>query len=290
MYAKVAWENLQGSLTDVFDLLDATATPHPKSGPEPFRRLERGVTFEQASFRYGPNEPLALDGVSLFIPKGKVTAVVGASGAGKSTLLDLIFRFHDPSAGRVLVDGEALTGFDLMSWRKRLSLMTQDVHLFHDTVLANIGYARPGATEEEIAQAAELAGAAEFILSLPKGWHTVLGDRGARLSGGQRQRIALARALLRDPELILLDEATNALDAVSERAVQAGLARWAEDRTVVIVAHRLSTVERADQIVVLDRGRVVEQGPPAALLARGGLYAAMRRAQAPSSAAVAGAS
>jgi subfamily B ATP-binding cassette protein MsbA len=215
---------------------------------------------------------------------------VGASGAGKSTLLDLIFRFHDPSAGRVLVDGEALTGFDLMSWRKRLSLMTQDVHLFHDTVLANIGYARPGATEEEIAQAAELAGAAEFILSLPKGWHTVLGDRGARLSGGQRQRIALARALLRDPELILLDEATNALDAVSERAVQAGLARWAEDRTVVIVAHRLSTVERADQIVVLDRGRVVEQGPPAALLARGGLYAAMRRAQAPSSAAVAGAS
>jgi subfamily B ATP-binding cassette protein MsbA len=290
MYAKVAWENFQASLNDVFGFLDATARPQVATGARPFERLERGVTFEAVEFRYGENETPALEHVSLFIPKGKVTAVVGPSGAGKSTLLDLVFRFRDPTSGRVLVDGEPLTGLDVAAWRSRLSLMTQDVHLFHDTVRANIGYARPGATREEIEAAAEVAGAVDFIRSLPQGWSTVLGDRGARLSGGQRQRIALARALLRDPELILLDEATNALDVVSERAIQAELDRWARGRTVVVVAHRLSTVERADQIIVLDRGRVVEQGAPSVLLAAGGHYAAMRRAQAgPQSLTAAGA-
>jgi subfamily B ATP-binding cassette protein MsbA len=284
MYAKVSWENLQASLSDVFGLIDATAAQNPPSGPKVFRRIEKGVRFENVGFRYASGEAPALQDVSLFIPRGKVTAIVGASGAGKSTLLDLIFRFHDPTSGRVLVDGEPLTAFDLGSWRRRLSLMTQDVHLFHDTVRANIGYARPHASDAEIEAAAALAGAREFVQALPQGWDTILGDRGARLSGGQRQRIALARTLLRDPDLILLDEATNALDAASERMIHAGLNRWAKGRTVVIVAHSLSTVEGADQIIVLDHGRVVEQGPPSVLMARGGWWAAMRGSLAPAAA------
>lgn len=271
--ARVAFDSGWPAVADVADYLDRTREPYLESGSTPFHGLKTGIEFRKVAFHYAADDPPALDDVSVFLPRGKTTAIVGRSGAGKSTLLDLLFRFRDPITGDILVDGTPLRELELASWRGRLAIMSQDVHLFNDTVEANIGYGRPGATPDEIRRAAEVAGAAPFIDALPEGYQTPLGDAGIRLSGGQRQRIALARTILRDPDILLLDEPTNALDAESERAFQAALRHYAHDRTVVVIAHRLSTVEDADQILVLDGGRLVECGPPAALLAANGAYA-----------------
>ena len=270
---KVALEGLGAAVDDVDDFLTGTAEPFIVSGPEPAPPLVRGVEFREVSFRYAPGGPLALDRASFLLPAGRTTAIVGRSGAGKSTLMSLLFRFRDPEAGAILVDGRPLTSLDLAGWRAQLSLMAQEAQLFNDTAAMNIGYGDLAAGRDRVEAAARVAGAHEFLAALPLGYDTELGDRGARLSGGQRQRIALARTILKAPRLLLLDEPTNALDVETEQAFQAALQTFSRGRTVVVIAHRLSTVRSADQVIVLDGGRVVEAGPPTELLARPGHFA-----------------
>jgi len=279
MQAKVSLDGLAAAVDDVQTFLDETADPFVISGTEPVPALTSGVVFDKVSFRYSEGEALALNEVSFSLPAGKTTAVVGRSGAGKSTLMTLLFRFRDPTSGVLLADGKALTDLDLADWRSRLSLMAQEAQLFNDTVAANIGYGRLSASRAEIEAAARVAGADAFIRALPNGYDTELEDRGARLSGGQRQRIALARTILRDPEILLLDEPTNALDAETEQAFQMAMHGFSEGRTVVVIAHRLSTVMGADQVVVLDQGRVVEAGRPDELLSRPGHFARLHGLQ-----------
>lgn len=276
MSSRVAFDSSYPAVEDVAEFLERTREPYLANGSIPFDHLREGIEFRQVTFRYEEGDGKALDSVSFKIPRGKTTAIVGRSGAGKSTLMDLLFRFRDPSSGSILVDGRKLTEFDIASWRGRLSVMSQDVQLFNDSAASNIGYGCEGAGEADIREAARVAGADDFIVELPEGYDTILGDEGVRLSGGQRQRIALARTILRNPDILLLDEATNALDNESERLFQAALQKFRRGRTVVVIAHRLSTVEDADQIVVIESGRVVECGTPAALLASNGAYARLR--------------
>ena len=273
MTSKAVLDGLQAPIADVENFLADTAEPYLISGPRIAAAPEQGVEFRNVSLLYQPGEPPALSGVSLFIPRGQTTAVVGRSGAGKSSLMALLMRLRDPTEGEILVDGAPLRDFDLQSWRALLGVMPQEAQLFHDTVAVNIGYGRLDATAAARREAAEIAGAAEFLDWLPMGEQTVVGDRGARLSGGQRQRIALARTILRDPALLLLDEPTNSLDPETERTFQSALQQFARDRTVVVVAHRLATVQAADQVIVLEAGRVVQRGSPAELLAQPGVFA-----------------
>ena len=254
----------------IFEFLDqpATETERPDDVPA---RFEREVVFDRVSFRYGDGDPVLRD-VSFTLPKGKVVALVGPSGAGKTTLADLLPRFHDPVSGQILMDGVPLTRIGRRSLRALMGVVSQDTVLLNDTVRANIAYGSPGATAEQIEAAAEAANASSFLAALPQGFDTVLGERGTRLSGGQRQRIAIARALLRDPPILILDEATSALDTESERLVQQAIERLMQDRTVLVIAHRLATVRDADEIVVLDSGAVTQRGSHEELLRAGGLY------------------
>ena len=254
----------------VFEFLDAPIEIRDRPDARPFPGLTREVRFEGVSFAYRAGEPVLAD-VDLRIPKGSVVALVGPSGAGKTTLADLLGRFHDPSAGRITVDGADLREFEVRSLRKALGIVSQETVLFHDTVHANIAYGME-ASHEAVERAARAAHAHEFVSALPRGYDTMVGERGTQLSGGQRQRIAIARAILRDPPILIFDEATSALDSESERLVQQAMERLLVGRTVVVIAHRLSTVQRADQIVVLDQGRVVESGSHAALVSGEGLY------------------
>ncbi|NEX93043.1 ABC transporter ATP-binding protein [Caulobacter sp. 17J65-9] len=286
--SKVGFDGIKSSLMDVFGYLDLTEVPAVKDGTRRFVGLQNEVAFETVSFNYPKADRPAVHDVSFVLRKGTTTAIVGRSGAGKSTLIDLLFRFRDPVAGRILVDGEPLDRLRLDSWRGRLSVMSQDVHLFNETARANIAYGKLGASDAEIEEAARIAGAHDFIAALPRGYDTPLGDRGVRLSGGQRQRIALARTILRDPDVLLLDEATNALDSFAERAFQTALERWAKGRTVVVIAHRLSTIERADQVIVMEEGEVIERGTPQELLSIKGLFADMHAIQTGRVAAAAG--
>jgi subfamily B ATP-binding cassette protein MsbA len=239
---------------------------------------EAHLRLERVGFNYEGGEPV-LEGVDLEARRGEIVALVGPSGAGKTTVLNLVPRFYDVTAGAVTIDGQDVRGVTLASLRRRIALVTQEPFLFDDTVAANIAYAREGASRAQIEAAAAQAAAHDFVLALPRGYDTPVGEAGARLSGGQRQRIAIARAFLKDAPILLLDEATSALDTESEAQIQVALGRLMAGRTTVIIAHRLSTVRGADRIYVLDRGRVVEIGAHAALIDRGGLYARLARAQ-----------
>jgi subfamily B ATP-binding cassette protein MsbA len=254
----------------VFDLLDQPPAELEAPGEET-ARFEREIAFDNVSFRYGKGD-LVLSEVSFRMSRGKVVALVGPSGAGKTTAADLLPRFHDPTSGQILMDGVPLTKLTRRSLRALMGVVSQETVLLNDTVLANIAYGSPGATREQVEDAAKAANASTFIAALPLGYDTMLGERGTRLSGGQRQRIAIARALLRDPPILILDEATSALDTESERLVQQAIERLMHHRTVLVIAHRLATVRNADEIVVLEAGRVVQRGTHEELLQTSGLY------------------
>lgn len=255
----------------VFEFLDAPVEIRDHTGARQFPGLSKEIRLEGVGFAYRPGNPV-LQEVDLVVPRGSVVALVGPSGAGKSTLVDLIARFHDPTEGRIMVDGVDMREFTLSSFRASLAVVSQETVLFHDTVRANIAYGRPDVSTADVEHAARAAYAHEFVRELPRGYETVVGEHGTGLSGGQRQRLAIARAILRDSPILILDEATSALDTEAERLLQAAIGHLLVGRTVFVIAHRFSTVQRADQIVVLDRGRVVERGDHRALLARDGLY------------------
>lgn len=260
------------STTIVSEFLRRDDKPIMKNGVDPYRKLEKGIHFERLSFAYPGKNELVLKDIDLWLPKGTTLALVGGSGAGKSTLADLLPRFYDPSQGRITLDGKDLREFDLQSLRQAMGIVSQDTFLFNDSVRNNITYGRPDATEEDAIEAAKLANAYEFIMDLPQGFETQLGDRGILLSGGQRQRIAIARALLHNPDILILDEATSALDTVSEHLVQQAIERLSRDRTTLVIAHRLSTIQNADKIAVLEKGEVVELGTHDELLKKDGYY------------------
>jgi len=253
---------------EIQDAPDAVALPG----------FEREIAFERVTFAYREGEPAVHD-VSFIVPKGSLVALVGPSGSGKSTVVDLLARFFDVTEGRITIDGVDVRRIRVADLRALLGIVSQDTVLFHDTVRANIAYGVPDASEEDVVAAARAAHAHEFIQALPQGYDTRVGERGVQLSGGQRQRIAIARALLRDPQILILDEATSALDLESERVIQDATSRLLEGRTVLVVAHRLSTVHRADQILVMSQGRLVERGTHADLVSGSRFYSRLYELQ-----------
>lgn len=262
----------------IFEFLDAPINIKNSANAKRFSGVSTAIEFEDVTFEYEAGRPV-LTNIGLAVASGSVVALIGPSGAGKSTLVDLVARFYDPTRGRILIDGIDLRELAVPSLRSSLGVVSQDTVLFHDTVRSNIAYALPNATEDAVVRAARAANADEFIRDLPNGYDTILGERGTRLSGGQRQRLAIARAILRDPPILILDEATSALDSESERLVQEAMDTLLKGRTVFVIAHRLSTVRNADVIVVLQAGRIVQSGTHEQLLAEGGLYRHLYRLQ-----------
>src|ERR1051326_5403594 len=256
----------------VWEVMDERAEMPEKPGAVELKSLGEAIELRDIFFRYGNEERLVLRGISLRIPAGQMVALVGESGGGQSTLTKLVPRFHDPTQGAVLWDGVDLRDARLRTLRENIAVVTQETVLFNDTVRYNIAYSRPGATDAEIEAAARAAHADDFIRELPHGYDTVVGERGIFLSGGQRQRLAIARAVLADASVLVLDEATSSLDAESERLVQKALGNLTRGRTTIVIAHRLSTVRRADMIVVIERGQIIETGKHSELLALGGAY------------------
>lgn len=270
---RVGLTGVQASVDEVLSFLQRDDKEYVMSGRVPYQALAEAIRFEHVTFRYESSESLALQDVTFRIPAGRTTAIVGPSGAGKTTIINLILRLFEPSSGTVFIDDHPLDTLDLGNWRDQIALVSQDVTLFNASVRDNIAYGRLDASDEEIITAAKLADAHDFICCLPQGYQTDLGDQGARLSGGQQQRLSLARAIVRDPKILILDEATNALDSISEDVIQQALGALQRDRTIIVIAHRLSTVEHADQIIVLDKGRVQEQGTFSQLLDQDNLFA-----------------
>jgi subfamily B ATP-binding cassette protein MsbA len=262
----------------LFAALDVEPEVRDQPGAKPLSKGRGDIAFEAVSFAYDDGGPTLTD-VSFDVRRGETVALVGPSGGGKTTILNLIPRFYDATAGRVTIDGHDVKSVTLTSLRDRIALVTQEPFLFDDTIRANIAYARPDASQDQIEQAAREAAAHDFILELPRGYETSVGEAGARLSGGQRQRIAIARAFLKDAPILLLDEATSALDTESEAQVQVALKRLMAGRATILIAHRLSTVRSADRIYVIDRGRIVETGDHASLVRKRGLYARLAETQ-----------
>lgn len=269
----------QGSLQNVRNLVSTHNKPYFENGHKAFSGLQKSFQFCSVRFAYDANTPYVLHDINLVIEKGQTTALVGASGSGKSTLVSLLCRFYDPQAGRILVDEGDLKAFEITSLRNKIAIVSQDTFIFNTSVINNITYGLENVEPTDVYRATKLANALEFILDLPEGFETILGDRGVKLSGGQRQRIAIARALLRDPEILILDEATSALDSVSEQLIQQSLEQLSTNRTVVAIAHRLSTITHANKIVVLDKGHIVEQGTYQDLLNQKGTLWEYHKAQ-----------
>jgi subfamily B ATP-binding cassette protein MsbA len=253
----------------IFEITDKEVAIRSPKAPFRLDALRQGIVFREVSFAY--EQEKVLHQISFTIPKGKVLALVGPSGGGKSTLADLIPRFYDPTEGVIEMDGEDLRKYRIEDIRALIGVVTQESILFNDTVRNNITFGQP-ASEEEIIKAARIANAHDFILDLPQGYDTEVGEGGAKLSGGQRQRVSIARALLKNPPILILDEATSALDSHSERLVQEAIYQVMENRTTLFIAHRLSTIQRADQILVVQKGQIIEQGSHSELLDQKGLY------------------
>lgn len=275
---KTSLANFFPSYEQVKGLISLAKANIQKTGAIPFRALRESINLNRVDFAYQSCETL-LRGIDIEIRKGRFTAFVGESGAGKSTLADIIMGFCEPDTGTVIVDGTPLFDYDIVSFRKRIGYVPQDSILFHDTVRNNLLWSREDATENDIVNSCRLANAHEFIMELPNGYDTIVGDRGVRLSGGQRQRIALARALLRTPELLILDEATSSLDSQSESLIHTAIERLLHEMTIVAIAHRLSTIRLADWIYVLDRGRIVDEGDFGSLLEKEGPFRNMAEMQ-----------
>ncbi len=276
-----AYREIKQSLADMealFDLLDVPATVSDRTNAVPLAVREARVSFENVSFGYDSRRPI-LDDVSFEVPPGRMVAIVGASGAGKSTIGRLLFRFYDVEGGAIRIDGQDIRGVTQASLRKAIGVVPQDTVLFNDTVYYNIAYGRPAASQAEVETAARLAHIHDFILGLPDGYATRVGERGLKLSGGEKQRVAIARTILKAPPILLFDEATSSLDSHTEREIQENLREISAERTTIVIAHRLSTVVDADEILVLEAGRVVERGRHRDLLAGDGRYAALWRRQ-----------
>ncbi len=263
----------------IFAVLDEKPTVIDKPGAAAFVKLANGLALEDVCFKYPSREMVALNKVNLIVKPGEVVAVAGPSGSGKTTLVHLLLRLFDPTAGCITIDGRNLREYSVTSLREHIGLVTQDTILFNDTVAGNVSLGKPGASRDDIKKALDVADALNFVMKMPQGLDTPLGDRGLQLSGGQRQRIAIARAVLKNPALLILDEATSNLDAGSEKSVQEALEKLYPGRTVLIIAHRLSTLQKADRIVVLHHGEVQETGTHQELLAKGGVYATLYKFQ-----------
>jgi ATP-binding cassette subfamily B protein len=261
-------------LETMFALLGESAEVEDKPGAKPLKVLQGDIRFDNVSFAYDRDRPI-LKNVSFEVPAGKMVAIVGPSGAGKSTISRILFRFYDIGAGSVTIDGQDIRDVTQKSLRAAIGVVPQDTVLFNDTIMYNIRYGRPDASDEDVIAAAKLAQIDDFVRTLPQGYKTMVGERGLKLSGGEKQRVAIARTLLKAPPILILDEATSALDSHTEKEIQDALDRATQDRTTLVIAHRLSTIVHANNIVVLDKGEVVEQGSHAELIAKGGLYASL---------------